>query len=37
MKKISIVSPVYNEAGNLDLFYERLELVTKKLNYNFEC
>lgn len=36
MKKISIVSPVYNESGNIDLFYERLKKLEKSLNFKLE-
>lgn len=36
MKKISIVSPVFNESGNIQLFYDRLSSISKDSKYQYE-
>jgi len=36
MKKITIASPVYNEIGNIMLFYNTLKEVLKNLKYDFK-
>jgi dolichol-phosphate mannosyltransferase len=36
MKKLSIVSPVYNEQGNVELFYNTLKSVVEKLDCDYE-
>jgi dolichol-phosphate mannosyltransferase len=35
-KLISIVTPVYNEEGNLDKFYQRIKAVLAKIKYEYE-
>lgn len=35
-KLISIVTPVYNEEGNLDKFYDRIKSILKSLKYDHE-
>lgn len=36
MALISIIVPIYNEEGNLPVFYERLKNVTDKSGHTFE-
>lgn len=36
MQKISIVSPTYNEVGNINELYERIKCAIKNLEYEFE-
>jgi len=36
MKKVSIISPVYNEVGNIFLFYDTLKQVISSLKYDHE-
>lgn len=35
-KKISVVIPCYNESGNIEKLYQRLQGVLKKTRYNYE-
>ena len=36
MKKINIISPIFNEESNLNRFYESLKIVKEKIKKNFE-
>ena len=36
MKLISIVTPVFNEEGNIDIFYQEVCNSMEKLPYHFE-
>lgn len=36
MKTISILVPCYNEEETINLFYQKIDEVIKKINYNFE-
>ena len=36
MKKLSIVTPTFNEEGNVDILYERISKVMKRNSFNYE-
>ena len=36
MKKLNIISPIFNEESNLNKFYESLIIIKEKIKNNFE-